>query len=72
MYIPQRYQLADAIGNTRSVWVVRDCEEYVATIHGGRVAVMADGTNRQPIVALGTGATPAAIDNYNTREKVTP
>jgi len=54
------YKAKDRQGNVHPVDVVKDKEQgdYVATVRGGRYRKMASGNERQPIIALGTGATP--------------
>ena len=60
MYTPQIYYLKDHNDNTRHVQVQHDTidDSYVATIRGGEYERMADGSKRQPNIAMGIADTP--------------
>jgi len=60
MYTPQIYYLKDHNDNTRHVQVQHDTLDntYVANIRGGGYERMADGSQKQPIVATGVADTP--------------
>jgi len=76
MYTPQLYPMRDSTGNVRHVAVVQDSttKTYVGSIRGGSSKRMADGSDRQPVVAVGESDTPhdaaeQAIHNFNNRHK---
>tara|TARA_R110002020_G_scaffold462975_1_gene682786 strand:+ start:111 stop:317 length:207 start_codon:yes stop_codon:yes gene_type:complete len=68
--------MKDSMGNVRHVTVVQDSttRTYVGSIRGGSSERMINGSDRQPVVAVGESDTPhdaaeQAIHNFNNRHK---